>query len=128
MVGIVIVSHSQKIAEGAKELALQMAPEAPIAAAGGLPDGGIGTDFQRIYDAIESVAGADGVIVLFDMGSAIMTTEMVIDSFDGVDIRMVDGPVVESSVVAAVSSGVGMDMDGIVEAIRDAAQTPKLSS
>lgn len=128
MVGIVIVSHSQKIAEGAKELALQMAPEAPIAAAGGLPDGGIGTDFQRIYDAIESVAGADGVIVLFDMGSAIMTTEMVIDSFDDVDIRMVDGPVVESSVVAAVSSAVGMDMDGIVEAIRDAAQTPKLSS
>lgn len=128
MVGIVIVSHSQKIAEGARELALQMAPEAPIAAAGGLPDGGIGTDFQRIYDAIESVAGADGVIVLFDMGSAIMTTEMVIDSFDSVDIRMVDGPVVESSVVAAVSSAVGMDMDGIVEAIRDAAQTPKLSS
>lgn len=45
MVGIVIVSHSCKAAEGAAELALQMAPSAPVAAAGGLPDGGIGTDF-----------------------------------------------------------------------------------
>lgn len=126
MVGIVIVSHSQKVAEGAKELALQMAGEAPVAAAGGLPDGCIGTDFQRILEAVESVASPDGVALLFDMGSALMTAEMVIEAVDGVDVRLADGPVVEGAIVAAVSSSMGMDLEGILDAVRQSAESKKL--
>ncbi len=126
MVGIVIVSHSQKVAEGARELALQMAANAPVAAAGGLPDGGIGTDFERILEAVQSVSFPEGVVVLFDMGSAIMTTEMVIDALDGVEIRLADGPLVEGAIVAAVSSAMGMDLEGILAAIRNAGESHKL--
>ena len=126
MVGIVIVSHSQKVAEGARELALQMAANAPVAAAGGLPDGGIGTDFERILEAVQSVSSPEGVVVLFDMGSAIMTTEMVIDALDGVEIRLADGPLVEGAIVAAVSSAMGMDLEAILAAVRNAGESHKL--
>lgn len=126
MVGIVIVSHSQKVAEGARELALQMAANAPVAAAGGLPDGGIGTDFERILEAVQSVSSSEGVVVLFDMGSAIMTTEMVIDALEGVEVRLADGPLVEGAIVAAVSSAMGMDLEAILAAIRNAGESHKL--
>lgn len=126
MVGIVIVSHSCKTAEGAAELALQMAPSAPVAAAGGLPDGGIGTDFERIYAAVESVAGPDGAVILFDMGSAIMTTEMVLEQFEGMNIQMADGPLVEGSIVAAISSAMGRSVEQILAAVRQAGEGHKL--
>lgn len=126
MVGIVIVSHSQKIAEGTVELAKQMAAEVPMAAAGGLEDGSIGTDFQKIYNAVESVQSDDGVAILFDLGSAIMTTEMVLESFEGVTIKMVDAPIVEGAVAAAVTASMGMDLDMVVAAANEAYDTNKL--
>lgn len=127
MVGIVIVSHSGKVAEGAKELALQMAPEARIVAAGGLPDGGIGTDFDRIYQGVESVFGPDGVVILFDLGSALMTAEMVVDMFPEGEVRLADGPVVESALVAAVSAAGGTSLEGILAEIEEAKGIPKLN-
>ena len=126
MVGIVIVSHSAKVAEGALELCRQMAADVPMAAAGGLPDGGIGTDFQKIYEAVESVQGPDGVAILFDMGSAIMTTEMVLEQFDGVPIKMADAPVVEGAISAAISSAIGLPLEQVLDAARQAGQTAKL--
>ena len=126
MVGLVIVSHSEKVAQGVVELCRQMAAEAPMAAAGGLPDGGIGTDFQRSYDAVEQVAGDDGVAVFFDLGSALMTAEMVLEEFPGKKIQLVDAPIVEGAVAAAVTAAAGLPLEAVVEAARDAAQTPKL--
>ena len=70
MVGIVLISHSQKAAEGAVELARMMAPDAPIAAAGGLEDGSLGTSFEKITAAVEAVDQGDGVACIMDMGSA----------------------------------------------------------
>ena len=128
MVGIVIVSHSQKVAEGAMELALQMAADARIAAAGGLPDGSIGTDFQKILEAVERVASEDGVVILFDMGSALMTTEMVLESIEGVNVAIADGPIVEGTIAAAVSASIGLDQQAILEAVRQAGTEPKLLS
>ena len=87
MVGIVVVSHSQKLAEGAVELAKLMAGDANIVAAGGLDDGQAGTSFEKIMSAVEEVHEEDGVAVLMDMGSAVMTTEMVIEA----RIRRVSG-------------------------------------
>ena len=126
MVGIVIVSHSQKIAEGTVELAKQMAADVPMAAAGGLEDGSIGTDFQKIYGAVEAVQSDDGVAIFFDLGSAIMTTEMVLESFEGVTIKMVDAPIVEGAVAAAVTASMGMDLDMVVAAANEAYDTNKL--
>ena len=126
MVGIVIVSHSEKIAEGVVELARQMAADVPMAAAGGLEDGSIGTDFQKIYSAVETVQSDDGVAVLFDLGSAFMTTEMVLESFEGVTIKMADAPLVEGAIAAAVTASMGMDLDTVLDAAKDAYSMNKL--
>lgn len=120
MVGIVIVSHSQKIAEGVVELASMMAAEdIPIAAAGGLDNGGLGTSYEKIRDAIEKVYSDDGVIVLVDMGSAAMTAEMVLEEMPERNIKMLDCPLVEGAILAAVELADGLSLDYIVERIED---------
>lgn len=127
MVGIVIVSHSKKLAEGVVEIARMMAAEAPLAAAGGLDDGGLGTSFERIAAAVEEVDQGDGVGVLMDMGSAVMTTEMVLEALDESDVRMLDAPVVEGAVLAAVESQMGTSLDGIAAKIQQARDVKKLA-
>ena len=122
MVGIVIVSHSKNLADSVVEFTGLMAPDAKIAAAGGMEDGGFGTSFEKIQKAIESVYSEEGVIVLMDMGSAVMTTEMVLDMFEPDTVKMADCPLVEGAVVDAVS---GMKMDEILAALSQVAGTPK---
>ena len=101
MVGIVVVSHSQKLAEGVVELASLMAPETPMKAAGGMDDGGFGTSFEKITEAVEEVYSEDGVAIFMDLGSAVMTTEMVLESMEDRKIKMVDCPVAEGTIAAA---------------------------
>ena len=113
MVGIVIVSHSQKLAEGVVELAKMMAAQAPLAAAGGLDDGELGTSYEKIFAAVEKVYSADGVIILMDMGSAVMTTEMVLEDLDRPNVKMIDAPLVEGAVLAAVESAGGRSLEEI---------------
>lgn len=118
MVGIVIVSHSAQVAEGAKALALQMAPDAQIAAAGGLPDGSIGTDYERILNAIESVMSEDGVVMLVDLGSAIMTSEMAIEDCSNPEkVKIIDAPVVEGAIFGAVEASIGTDLKGLEDVL-----------
>jgi len=126
MVGIVIVSHSEKLAQSVAELAKMMAGEAPIAAAGGLEDGTFGTSYQKISAAIESVYSEDGVVILMDMGSAVMTTEMVIEDMPGRKIEMVDCPLVEGAIVAAIGSCTDQSMDKIIKAAMEVATEKKL--
>lgn len=128
MVGIVIVSHSQKLAEGVVELAKMMASEAPIAAAGGLDDGNLGTSYEKISAAIESVYSADGVAVLMDMGSAVMTTEMVLEDLERDNVKMLDCPLVEGAVLAAVESVGGISLDVLSERIAEARAVKKLDN
>ncbi len=113
MVGIVIVSHSETLAKGVVELASMMAAKAPIAAAGGLEDGTLGTSFERISAAIDAVYSDDGVLVLMDMGSAVMTTEMVLETMPDRKIVMADCPLVEGAVIAATSAAGGDTMEEI---------------
>ena len=119
MVGIVIVSHSQKVAEAVVELTTMMADGAAIAAAGGLEDGSFGTSYEKIKNAIDSVYSEDGVIILMDMGSAVMTTEMVLEEYDNDKIKMVDAPLVEGAVAASVSSLFGSDMSSIIDELAE---------
>ena len=125
MVGIVIVSLSEKLAESIVDLTKMMADGASIAAAGGLEDGSFGTSYDRIKAAIDAVYSDDGVIILVDMGSAVMTTEMVLEEYDSEKVRMVDAPIVESAVAASVSAMCGSDLATILEEIEDTKQTAK---
>ena len=127
MVGIVIVSHSKKLAEGVVEIARMMAAEAPLAAAGGLDDGGLGTSFERIAAAVKEVDQGDGVGVLMDMGSAVMTTEMVVEALEDHTVKMLDAPLVEGAVLAAVEAQAGTSLAGIEAKIHEARDVKKLA-
>lgn len=126
MVGIVIVSHSEKLAESIVDLTKMMADGARIVAAGGLEDGSFGTSYERIKAAIDAVYSDEGVIILMDMGSAVMTTEMVLEEYEeGSKIRMVDAPIVESAVAASVSALCGNSLEEIIAEIEETKHAPK---
>ena len=103
-----------------------MAPNVPMAAAGGLPGGEIGTDFERIYEAIEAVRSEDGVAILFDMGSALMTTEMVMEQFEDIPVKLVNAPIVEGAVLAAVTAEGGATLDEVLAEAHTAFEVPKV--
>lgn len=124
-VRIVVVSHSGKIAEGAVELAAQMAPDVMIVPAGGTSDGRIGTSLEKVMGALEQVDGGDGVVVLTDLGSAVMTAESALE-FAGnpSSVLLADAPLVEGLVAAAVAAqnGAGVhDVRNAAEAAHGAA-------
>ena len=126
MVGIVIVSHSSKLAEGVVDLARMMAKTAPIAAAGGLEDGAFGTSFEKISNAVDEVYSEDGVLILMDMGSAVMTAEMVIESMEGRKIVMADCPIAEGAVTGTVGAESGMTLEEILEDLEQVGTQKKL--
>lgn len=118
-VGIVFVSHSAGIAEGLVELAAQMAPTVALAAAGGTDDGGIGTSYEKVTSAIAQVDGGDGVLLIGDLGSAILTAETAVDLLDEPPvggITVLDVPLVEGGVAAAVAAEAGVPLDAVVAA------------
>lgn len=125
-VGIVVVSHSRKIAEGIVELAAQMAGSTRIIAAGGTDDGGIGTSFDAVTSALQSADDGGGVVVLCDLGSAVLTAETALDFLDDearARTRIVDAPIVEGTVAAAVAAETGETLDGVVAAAETANRT-----
>ena len=113
MVGIVIVSHSLKLAEGVLDATKIMADKCPVAIAGGADDGTYGTSYEKIKNAIDAVYSQDGVIVLIDMGSAVMTTEMVIEDMGYNNVIMVDCPIAEGAIAATLSSCCGDDLQTV---------------
>ncbi|WP_241987894.1 MULTISPECIES: dihydroxyacetone kinase phosphoryl donor subunit DhaM [unclassified Cryobacterium] len=122
-VGLVFVSHSEKIAAGLVELARQMAPTVQLVAAGGTDTGGIGTSFEKISDGITAANGGVGVVILCDLGSAILTAETARDFLDDAEqnqVRIVDAPLVEGGVAAAVAAEIGGDLDAVVAAAQSA--------
>lgn len=113
MVGIVIVSHSSKVAQGVKELALQMAKDVPIASAGGTSDNELGTDLEKIILAIKQVYSKDGVAVLFDLGSACMNAQMAIESLTEEmqkNVKVLDVALIEGAITIAVDSSIGKSL------------------
>nr|WP_246287149.1 dihydroxyacetone kinase phosphoryl donor subunit DhaM [Schumannella luteola] len=120
---MVIVSHSSKIAEGVVELAGQMADGVTIVAAGGTDEGGIGTSFDKVGAAIEAAETGDGVVVLCDLGSAILTTETALDFLDDTArerVAIADAPIVEGAVAAAVAARTGGDRAAVLAAAASA--------
>jgi PTS hybrid protein len=128
MVGLVIVSHSARLAAGVVELVAQLAPDVPLRAAGGLPDGSLGTSADAIQRAITDLPDADGVLILLDLGSAVMSTEIALDGLSR-DLRsrvaVSDAPLVEGAVLAAVQAGLGLPLAEVAAAAEDGRRLPK---
>jgi phosphoenolpyruvate---glycerone phosphotransferase subunit DhaM len=127
-VGLVLVSHSRRLVEGLGEMLAQLG-DAPVAVAGGVEDGGLGTDAIAIQRAVESLARAPGVAVLVDLGSAVLAAEAALELLDAGlrgRTRLVDAPLVEGAVAAAVEAGLGADLDAVVGAAEAARLISKL--
>jgi multiphosphoryl transfer protein len=115
VVGIVVVSHSAELARGVVALAREMGGEdLALEEAGGLDDGSMGTDAERVRGAIERAMSDEGVLVLMDLGSALMSAEMAIELMEG-DGRVVmsEAPLVEGAVAAAAAARGGASLDEV---------------
>jgi dihydroxyacetone kinase phosphotransfer subunit len=128
MIGLVVVSHSDKAAEGICDIAAQMGGgDARIEAAGGDGDGGIGTNANRIKEAVEAADDGDGVVVLVDLGSAVMNTELATEMTD-VEAVVADAPILEGALEAAVeSTSSKATLDSVVESAEGAREYRKLN-
>ncbi len=127
MIGIVVVSHSRPLADDVVALAQQMVPaDAPrIAVAAGMDDGSFGTDAAAIALAIASVDSPDGVLVLLDLGSALLSTELAIEFLDGDLAKRVmisPAPLVEGLLSAVVSASTGASLVEVDQEAREALQ------
>ncbi len=127
MVGIVVVSHSADLAEGLAALASQMAgPDVRIEPAGGLPDGSLGTDEDRVRAAIKAADQGSGVVILGDLGSAILTVRHVLERQANGHVRLADAPIVEGAVAAAVTASANMPLGDVVRSAEEARGAGKL--
>jgi multiphosphoryl transfer protein len=123
VVGLVIVSHSARLAEGVVELARQMGGEdVAIEAAGGMadPPGEIGTDMAVVMEAIGRAASPDGVLVLMDLGSAVMSAEMAAEMVEDTPVLLCEAPLVEGAVAAAARARTGASLDEVAAEARAA--------
>ena len=116
-VGIVIVSHSPKIAEGAADMVRQMVGDSvPLAWTGGNQEGGLGTDVAAIIEAIERAWSDAGVAVLVDLGGAETNSEMAIEMLESSrreKVVVCEAPVVEGAVMAATEASGGATLDAV---------------
>ncbi len=116
-VGIVIVSHSAKIAEGAADMVRQMVGHSvPLAYTGGNPDGGLGTDVAQIIAAIEAAWSEAGVAILVDLGGAETNSEMAIEMLDASRrdrVVVCNAPIVEGAVMAATEASGGASLAAV---------------
>ena len=120
MVGLVIVSHSARLAEGVRELAQQMTQgRVPLAIAGGIddPEDPIGTDAMKVLEAIDAVYSPDGVVVLMDLGSALLSAETALDFLPDdrrEHVFLSKAPLVEGAMAAAVQAMVGAPVEQVL--------------
>ena len=127
MVGIVVVSHSPELARGIAALAGELAgADVPIEAVGGGPDGRLGTDGDRVREAIARADDGDGVVLLGDLGSAILTIRHVLERRAHNHSVLVDAPVVEGALAAAVCASAGLPLEAVAKAAEEARDARKL--
>ncbi|WP_336920775.1 phosphoenolpyruvate--protein phosphotransferase [Aquipuribacter sp. SD81] len=116
-VGLVVVSHSLALADAAVALALEMvsADPPPVAVAAGTPDGGTGTDATAVLDAVERVGGPAGVLVVMDLGSAVLSAELALELAGDLpyEVRLSAAPFVEGVVAAVVQAAAGAGLDEV---------------
>ncbi|MFC4618719.1 dihydroxyacetone kinase phosphoryl donor subunit DhaM [Camelliibacillus cellulosilyticus] len=120
-VGIVIISHSADITKGLQALIKQAIPDVKLAIAGGTDDNDIGTSAMKIMAQIETVHSEDGVVVLYDLGSAKMNAELAIEMLGSPDnVVIAAAPLVEGAYIAAVEAGLEKSLQEVKEAAEKA--------
>lgn len=126
-VGIVLVSHSARLAEGAADLAGQVGgATVRVLAAGGTDDGELGTSADKISAAVASAEAGAGVLVLPDLGSAVLTVRAMLEDLPGGRVVLADAPFVEGAVAATVAAAAGADLKAVARAAEEAWHARKL--
>ena len=134
---LVLVSHSATLVEGLREMVAQVAgADVRVTTAGGTEDGRLGTSAPRIAAAIReavgegSGSGANGVLVLLDLGSAALSLEIALEELDDETrsiVRVSEAPLVEGAVIAAVQASTGASLDEVAAAAMTAATMSKFA-
>jgi dihydroxyacetone kinase phosphotransfer subunit len=129
-VGLVLVSHSERLAEGVAELARQLGGEqVPIEPAGGTDDGDLGTSISKIGQAVRAADQGAGVLLLADLGSAVLTIKALMEDaaeLDGARLALADAPLVEGAVSAVVTAAAGGDLAAVLASAEEARGYRKL--
>jgi phosphoenolpyruvate---glycerone phosphotransferase subunit DhaM len=126
-VGIVLVSHSARLAEGTADLAGQVSGGAVrVVAAGGTEDGELGTSAEKVARAVSSAEAGAGVLVLPDLGSAVLTVRALFEDMPGARVVLADAPFVEGAVAATVTAAAGADLKAVAAAAEEAWHARKL--
>ena len=127
-VGIVLVSHSAELAAGAAHLAAQVSGgTVTIIAAGGTDDGELGTSAAKVERGLRLAESGAGVVVLPDLGSAVLTVRAVLEDADpAANVVMADAPFVEGAVAATVTAAAGGDIKAVAAAAEEARNARKL--
>jgi dihydroxyacetone kinase phosphotransfer subunit len=127
MVGIVLISHSSELAEGAAELVGQIAGDVRVVPAGGTDDGRLGTSTERISAAILAADAGDGVLLIPDLGSSVLSALSLLADLEGDGRRVVlaDAPFVEGAVAAAVAAGADLDLAAVAHTAEEARDARK---
>ncbi|WP_435075712.1 dihydroxyacetone kinase phosphoryl donor subunit DhaM [Halorubrum sp. HHNYT27] len=121
MVSLVVVSHSERAAEGIVEVAEEMAGDTRLEPVGGDGQGGIGTVPDAIEAAIDEADDGDGVVVLVDLGSAVMNADVAVELSDA-EAVIADAPVLEGAVNAAVAA---TDPSATLDSVREQAEAAR---
>jgi dihydroxyacetone kinase phosphotransfer subunit len=128
-VGIVLVSHSAALAEGAAELAAQISGgTVAIIPAGGTDDGRLGTSADKVAQAVKLADNGAGVVIIPDLGSAVLTVRALLAEADDLpaQVRLADGPFVEGVVAATVTAAGGAGIEAVLAAAEEARNARKL--
>jgi dihydroxyacetone kinase phosphotransfer subunit len=128
VVGLVLVSHSAKLAEGIAELVGSMQPDLPVRAAGGTEDGRLGTSADLIYRALVELDNPDGAVILLDLGSALLSAEIALEWLDAEHRSRVvisDAPLVEGATLVAVNASLNLPLAELAGSAQEARQFPK---
>jgi dihydroxyacetone kinase phosphotransfer subunit len=129
-VGLVIVSHSAPLAQGLADLVGQVSgPDVPIEAIGGGAGETLGTDGERVLEALRNAARGSGSVVLMDLGSSVLAVKAALGELDNDErgrLRVADAPLVEGAIAAGVTASTGDDLDGVLRAAEEARDAHKL--
>lgn len=116
LVGLVLVSHSRRLAEGAADIARQIGiGQVAVVPSGGDVDGGLGTSYEFVERAVRAADRGAGVVLIADVGSAVLTAKSFVAESEG-DVILADAPFVEGAVAAASAAATGAALTDVAEA------------
>lgn len=129
-IGVILVSHSEYIAKGLRELVNEMNDgSVPVIAAGGADGGRIGTSAIKIQEAIESMEDCDHILIYADLGSSILSAETAMDLIEeelAEKVQIVDAPIVEGALSGVVQATISDDVNEVIRASEEARDVHKI--